>query len=160
MGPSEGASRSRLYFTGVLAAGLLAVVLIVALSAGGEDGSSAPADPECVEAWNSDPAQVALGVHQFNGHGYSRVQVTRVAEDGGPLGEDEMGPCAVVFAADALDPEPGAAAQVLRRERWGPLSELPEATPDRLAALQSEAIDAANASLEGNGKLVPYGASG
>jgi hypothetical protein len=158
MGAPESSSRSRLYFTAILAAGLLGVVLVVAL-AGGEDLESEPADPGCVEAWNEDRSQVALGRHQFNGHGYSRVEITRVAPDGGPLGEGEEGLCTVIFAATALDPEPGAAAQVLRNGRWGALARLPEATPARLGELQSDAVSAANASLEGDGRLVAYESS-
>jgi hypothetical protein len=154
MGASEAPARSRLYFSAILAAGLIAAVAIAILSsAGGEDGPS-PADEACIEAWNEDRSQVAFGQHQFNGHGYSRVEILRVSKGGGELAEGEEGLCAVVFAAEALDPEPGAAAQVLRNGRWVALASLPEATPDRLAELQSAAVGGANASLEGQGTLI------
>ena len=58
-----------------------------------------------------DEAMVAFGLHQFNGHGYERVEVLRVTQDGKPT-DSESGICAVVFAARNLDPEPGARAQV------------------------------------------------
>jgi hypothetical protein len=154
MGASGAPARARLYFTAILAVGLLAGVLIVVLGSSGGSSGPTPADEECLEAWNDDPAQVAFGQHQFNGHGYSRVEILRVASDGGELPEGEGGLCAVVFAAEALDPEPGAAAQVLRKGRWGGLASLPKATPTRLAELQSAAVGAANASLEGEGTLI------
>jgi hypothetical protein len=155
MGAPQGPARARLYFSAILAVGLLAAVLAVAVGGGsGEEPGPEPADPKCVEAWNENRAQVAFGRHQFNGHGYSRVEILRLARDGGDLEEGESGLCTVVFAAEALDPEPGAAAQVLRRGRWVALASLPEATPARLAELQSAAVSGANASLEGEGTLV------
>jgi hypothetical protein len=154
MGAAKGPARGRLIFTAILAAGLLTAVVIVAITSGGGDSAIEPADEECIEAWNEDSAQVAFGQHQFNGHGYSRVEILRVARDGGELGEGEEGLCAVVFAAEALDPEPGAAAQVLQDGRWVALASLPDATPTRLAELQSAAVSGANASLEGPGTLI------
>jgi hypothetical protein len=154
MGAPEARGRARLYFTGILAAGLLAAVVIVVLTSSGGGADPIAADQECIQAWNGDSAQVAFGQHQFNGHGYSRVEILRVGPDGGELAEGEEGLCAVVFAAEALDPEPGAAAQVLRDGEWTALASLPEATPTRLAELQSAAVGGANASLEGEGTLI------
>src|SRR5688500_16895871 len=135
--------RGRLVFAGALAAGLLVVVLVVALTRSG--GSSAdPADPDCVSAWNDDPAAVSLGVHQFSGHGYELVQIARLDQAGEPT---DSGDCAVVFAATTLDAELGAAAQFLGEQGWRPLSERPGITPERLGELQSEANDEVNASL-------------
>ena len=88
---------------------------------------------------------MSTGVHLFRAHRYESVEVTRVGRDGGPLADGEQGICAVVFAAQALDPEQIAAAQVLAHDVWVPLSSLPAVTSIRLGELQSHAVGAANA---------------
>jgi hypothetical protein len=60
----------------------------------------------------------------------------------------------VVFARTQLDPERGAAAQILVGERWVPLSERRGVEPERLAELQSEALELANAQLRPDGTIV------
>jgi hypothetical protein len=156
MPASAQPDRVRLLLAGALAIGLVGVVLIVLLA--GPDGNSGPteaADARCLREWNSDRDAVGFGVHLHGGHGYERVQVTRLAEDGGPLDANERGFCVVTFAAEALDPEPDAAAQIFDGRSWNPVSALPQGTPERLAALQRDAAASANAALQVDGRLAP-----
>jgi hypothetical protein len=146
-------ARSRLVFAGVLAFALLVGVVVVVATSGEGASGKVPADSECVEAWNADPAIVRTGVHLFRVHRYESVEVARLAEDGGPLTEGERGSCAVVFAAQALDPEQIAAAQVLVSDTWVPLSSLPAVTEIRLGELQAHAVGGANAELDEAGRL-------
>jgi hypothetical protein len=145
----NGESRARLIFAGVLGAGLVIAVLVVVIAGGGGDDGP-PADGACISAWNDDPAAVSLGVHQFNGHGYDLVQVTRLDKSGAP---DDAGDCAVVFAASALDPELAAAAQVERDGAWHALSAEPGISPERLGELQGDATGKVNATLGDDGTL-------
>ena len=62
------------------------------------------------------------------------------------------GECAVVFAAEQLDPEPVAAGQIQLDGEWVPLSSLLE--PAALAELQSAAVDGANATVTAEGDLI------
>jgi hypothetical protein len=152
----EQPDRVRLLLAGALAVGLFGVVLIVLLV--GRDGNGSPAeaaDARCLREWNSDQDARGFGVHLYGGHGYDRVQVTRLAPDGGPLGSNERGFCVVVFAAGALDPELDAAAQFFDGRSWAPVSALELGTPERLGALQREALAGANAALQADGRLVP-----
>lgn len=145
--------RTRLIVAGVLAAALVGAIAAVVLSRG-EDGIEVePAEAECVSAWNADDSIIRLGVHQFNGHGYDRVQVLRLAANGEKPTPPEQGECAVVFAAAGLDPELGAAAQILEGGRWHALSDSPDLEPSRLRDLQSTAVGGANARLEDDGTL-------
>jgi hypothetical protein len=145
--------RVRLLFAGALAVGLVGVALIVLLASDGNAVEAA--DARCLREWNSDQDAVGFGVHLYGGHGYDRVQVTRLAPDGGPLGSNERGFCVVVFAAGALDPELDAAAQFFDGRSWAPVSALELGTPERLGALQREALAGANAALQADGRLVP-----
>jgi len=140
---------------GALAIGLAGLVLIVLLAGQGNGGSAEAADARCLRDWNSDPDAVGFGAHLYGGHGYERVQVMRLAKDGGPLDGTERGLCVVAFAAGALDPEPEAAAQIFNGRSWNPVSALPQGTPERLGALQREAFAAANAALQVDGRLAP-----
>lgn len=153
---SEGPDqrRTRLYVAAVLAGGLLVAVLVVVLAGSGSGDSAEEADAECIEQWNDDEAIVAFGQHQFDGHGYERVEVLRVSEEGEPT-EGGTGFCAVVFAARALDPEPGARAQVLIDGKWAGLESLGNVDEREIAELQSDAFAAVNASLSTDGTLVP-----
>lgn len=148
-------NRTRIFVAAVLGAGLIVAVLVVVLAGagGGEDGGTA-ADAECVERWNEDEAMVAFGLHQFNGHGYERVEVLRVTGDGEPT-DSENGICAVVFAARALDPEPGARAQVLVDDKWTGLESLGNVDEEEIAKLQADAFAGVNASISAEGSLVP-----
>jgi hypothetical protein len=152
---SEQNNRARaLIAIGAFAAfGILIGVIVLA---GGGDGSDVAAAPEeCVEAWNGDPHAVSTGVHNFDSHGYASVQVAYANEDGTEVASTpvEGGGCVVVFAAQALDPEPVAAAEINLAQRWLPLSQ--GADLDRLAELQREATSAANAQLSEDGRLTP-----
>jgi hypothetical protein len=137
------------------------VGVVLAASRGSSlDNNAAPAPPECLALWNDDQRALRLGRHQSLAHGYSRVQVTFISDDGARLvsEEDAEGPqpgatCAVIFAAASLDPEPGANAQIHLRGRWGPLSSL--IGINRLALLQREASMEVNATLTRGGDLEP-----
>jgi hypothetical protein len=148
--------RARLVFAGSALAVLAAVVvaIVVAGSGSGEDTSVAPPPLSCLEGWNGDAEARSLGVHQSTAHGYARLHVLRLSEDGTPADDPSEGLCAVVFARTQLDPERGAAAQILVGERWVPLSERPGVEPERLAELQSEAMELANAQLRPDGTIV------
>lgn len=61
------------------------------------------------------------------------------------------GACVVVFARAGLDPELFAAGEIYRDARWTPLSEVIEA--NKLAAMQSAALSAANAEPTPGGEL-------
>ena len=137
----------------VLTAGLAVAVLVVVLAGGGGASEGGDADARCLDAWNGDQTAVGYGVHQFNGHGYDRVQVLRVDDTGAPT-ESEDGLCAVVFAAGQLDPEPGARAQVQLDGAWTGFEELSNADNRTIGELQSDAVAEANASLTTDGRLV------
>ena len=119
----------------------------------GDSAAAAPAPAQCVSAWNRDPSTVAFGVHNATAHGYSQVQVTRLADDGSALTGTDAGKCAVVFAATSLDPELGAAAQIRINGGWAPLTATGVDTA-RLAQLQSDAVELANADLQPDGTIV------
>ncbi|HEX6115674.1 MAG TPA: hypothetical protein VFY99_01150 [Solirubrobacterales bacterium] len=159
--PSEraGQDRPRLIVAAVLAVGLVAAVLVVVLAGGGGESDAEAADTECVDAWNDDEAMLAFGLHQFSGHGYERVEVLRVTEDGKPTSA-ESGTCAVVFAARALDPEPGARAQVLVDGKWTGIESLGNVDDREIAKLQAEAFARVNASLTTDGRIAPSEAQG
>jgi hypothetical protein len=155
--PSAG-SRARLLFAGGAAAILVTVVAVVAIGSSGssEDGVDvAAAPPECVRDWNEDPEALNAGRHNSVSHAYLEVQVTRLAADGSEPAPPAEGLCAVVFARTSLDPEPVAAAMILRRGEWVPLSTQEGVTPRTLTELQAAAFDLANAGLEGDGSLTP-----
>ena len=129
----------------LLAAGILVAVVLRDSS---EEASTAPA--ECIEAWNGDRAAVSLGRHQYDDHGYNRVEITRLDLDSLATGE---GQCAVIFPARLLDPEPIAAAMVLKGDRWVPVAGLRGVTLTELGELQAAALDAANGTLAREGHV-------
>ncbi|MGH2986833.1 MAG: hypothetical protein ACRDLO_09125 [Solirubrobacterales bacterium] len=131
------------------------IVLIVSLAGSDEDPPSIAADPDCLAAWNQNPSQLSFGVHQYSGHGYSRVQVRRLTSDGSPPQGGEPGRCTVVFAAQALDPAPAAAAQIRDSAQWSALSAFTAIDPQELAELQATAVTEANAILDDQGQLSP-----
>ena len=114
-------SRSGARFGAVLAAAVLlaglTAIIVTGSGSSSEDGAAAPAPPRCLEAWNSDPEAVAFGRHNSISHGYSDVQVGHMPKEGSAsLSSDpDAGECAVVFAAEQLDPEPVAAGQIHAR---------------------------------------------
>jgi len=135
----------------VLLAGLTAIILT---SSPSEEGAAAPASLRCLEAWNSDSQAIAFGRHNSISHGYSDVQVGHMPEEGSASlsAEPNVGECAVVFAADQLDPEHLAAGQIQLKGRWAPLSSLLESAD--LAELQSAAVGGANATVTPQGNLI------
>ena len=145
-------NRTRVFVAAVLGAGLVVAVLVVVLAGSGGDSEAAAADPACIDQWNGDDVMLAYGQHQFNGHGYERVQVTRVTRDG-KVTESEDGLCAVVFAARALDPEPGARAQVFLDGKWTGFEALGNISDEQIAELQANAFSNVNASLTTDGQL-------
>jgi hypothetical protein len=138
----------------LLLAGLTAV-LVLARSSGSDDGGSGVAPSDCLQAWNSDRQAIAFGRHNSVGHGYTEAEVGYMPEGGSAsLSADaEAGECAVVFAANELDPEPVAAGEIHGDGGWVPLNGLLE--PTDLAELQSAAVGGANATLTSGGELIP-----
>ena len=132
---------------------LVAIVAIVVVAGGGEDEAVAAAPSECVRAWNSDGAAVAFGRHNYNGHGYQGALVTYLDEQAQEVDSADLGLCAVVFPAQALDPEPIAAGEVLKAGSWTPISELDGVELTRVGELQVIAAGAPNASLDDAGRL-------
>ena len=145
---------ARLYFALLLAAGLASALGIALVSqSGGDETPVDPPDVACIESWNEDPAAVAVGRHQSGGHGYIDVQILRVDAEGEAVEDGDSGSCAVVFAAQALDPEPAAAAVVLGHGRWRALSSRAGVDSETLGRLQSEAVAGANAFLTPAGTI-------
>ena len=136
----------------VLLAGLTAIILTSSGSSS-EEGAAAPAPSRCLKAWNSDPEAIAFGRHDSVSHGYTDVQVGYMPKEGSTSLSSEPGggECAVVFAADQLDPEPEYAGQIHLEGEWVPLSALLE--PTALAELQSAAVGGANATVSPQGNL-------
>lgn len=151
----QAGSRLRLAFAVAAAAALGAVVMLVVVAGSGSGDSAdvVAAPAQCVRSWNHDPNTVAFGVHNATAHGYSQVQVTRLADDGSALADSDAGKCAVIFAATSLDPELGAAAQIVINGGWAPLTATGVDTT-RLAQLQSDAVEQANADLQPDGTIV------
>jgi hypothetical protein len=150
-------ARSRILLALGAAAVLVVVVVVVAVASGGgaSERGALDAPPGCVTAWNNDRAARAYGRHNFNFHRYEGALVTYLTPSAEEVGPDEGGLCAVIFPSRALDPEPFAAGQVLRRGRWIPISSLPEVELDRVAELQVTAAGAPNTRLDGQGLLTP-----
>jgi hypothetical protein len=132
---------------------LMAIVAIVVLAGGGGGEASAEAPPECVRAWNSDPAAVAFGRHNYSGHGYEGALVNYLSEEAEEVDGAELGSCAVIFPAEALDPEPIAAGEVLEGRSWTPISRLEGVELTRVAELQVLAAGAPNTRLADTGHL-------
>jgi hypothetical protein len=157
---SASSSRARLLFALAAGVGLVAAVAVVAIGGAGssDDAEVAEAPAECVRAWNDDPAALNYGLHNSVSHAYLEVHATRLETDGSQPADPEEGVCAMVFARTSLDPEPGAAAMVLRNREWVPLSSQRGVEADRLAELQSNALELANADLETDGTITIPGA--
>ena len=134
---------------------LAAIIVVIAVaSGGGSDGREAVAAPQrCIDAWNRDQAALAYGRHNFNFHQYEGALVTYLTEGGREVGEGEGGLCAVIFPSQALDPEPFAAGQVLRKDLWFPISELDGIELSRVGELQVLAAGSPNTTLDVQGEL-------
>ena len=150
-------TRGRIVIALAAAIGLAAVIVIVAVASGGEGESreQVAAPPHCVEDWNSDQAARAYGRHNFSYHLYKGALVTFLNDTGQEVGPGEGGRCAVVFPSEALDPEPVAAGQVLRRGLWVPVSGLEGIELSRVAELQAIAAGSPNTTLDVQGELAP-----
>jgi hypothetical protein len=77
--------------------------------------------------------------------------VQRLTANGSSPEPSEPGRCAVIFAAEALDPEPGAAGQIKTGRTWQSLGQLTNTPSERLSELQAEAVAEANAVLDQEG---------
>jgi hypothetical protein len=143
----------RLLLAGFLALALTVGVAIVVLTTEEAEHEFTPAPESCIDGWNRDPeAPSTLGVHQYDAHGYNRVQVLTLSRDGSaPVAPGNPGAvCAVLFASNTLDPEAAAAAFV-RRSEWTPLSTLQPT--DELAKYQAQAQREYNAELQSDGTI-------
>jgi hypothetical protein len=150
--PQPAPSRGRLVFASVLAAGLVGAVAVVLISSlGGAEHEFSPAPRTCLDGWNEDQAALPLGQHQYEVHGYNRVQVLTVSADGASPASGPDATCAVVFASGTLDAEPSAAAFVRLSGRWSPLSRLQPT--ERLADYQSDALTGYNAEIREDGRI-------
>ena len=148
--------RGRLVFAAAATALLAAAVAAVALSgAGGDDVSGDP----CLTAWNGDSIARSDGVHAYDTHGYRASLLTRVDPDG-ELAQDAEGDaptpdarCAVIFASPQVDSEPDFGVRVLDSGRWTGLVQADRVPVDRIAELQADATETANATLLPDGRL-------
>jgi hypothetical protein len=150
-------SRTRaLIAIGAFAGFGILIAAILVLGGGEDDGGFAAAPEECVELWNSDEKAVSTGVHNSLAHDYTRVQVAYADGEAAELSPEpvEGGGCIVVFAAQALDPEPVAAAEIHLEGKWTPMVTLAEL--GHLAELQSDALGAANAELGSDGRVEAF----
>jgi hypothetical protein len=152
----QASPRARLAIALVAGVALAAIIVVVAIASGGDDDQAVAAAPtRCVEAWNSDEAARGYGRHNFNFHLYTGALVTFLSSDGLEVGGESGGLCAVIFPSEALDPEPVAAGQVLRKRIWVPISELEGIELTRVAELQALAAEAPNTTLDTGGSLTP-----
>jgi len=137
----------------VLLAGLTAVI-VLASSSGPEEGAASATPGDCLKAWNSDRQAIAFGRHNSVAHDYSDVEIGYMPEEGSATlsADADAGECAVVFAANELDPEELAAGQIHGVGGWVPLSGFLE--PADLAELQSAAVGGANAIVTPQGNLI------
>lgn len=106
-----------------------------------------------MRAWNTDPAAVAFGRHNYTSHGYQGALITYLSEDAEEVDSAQLGLCAVIFPAQALDPEPVAAGEVLKAGSWTPISELQGVELTRVGELQVTAAGAPNTRLADTGEL-------
>jgi hypothetical protein len=137
----------------LLLGGLTAIVLHLSAGGGTEDGATLAADQRCVRSWNTDPAARAYGRHNFNYHDYEGARVTFLSHEADEVAAGEGGLCAVIFASEALDPEPVAAGQVLKGRLWLPVVVLEGVETARVAELQAIAAGHPNARPDARGRL-------
>jgi hypothetical protein len=88
-----------------------------------------------------------------HGHGYEGALITYLTDDAEEVDFAELGCCAVIFSAQALDLEPIAAGEVLRAGTWTPISELAGVGLTRVGELQVLAAGAPNMRLASTGEL-------
>ena len=154
--PSPAPDRRRILLALGALLGFAAVVAVVAVASGGEDGGAvgAAAPDECVEAWNGDREALAFARHNSIFHNYNSAQVGYLtpSESASVSADPAAGECAVVFARNQLDPEPQAAGQILEQGVWTPLIQATDI--NTVARLQSEAFDGANAEPTIDGEIL------
>jgi hypothetical protein len=132
-------------------------VVATVVAGGGEDEPPAsPADPRCLRAWNSDPAALAYGRHNFRSHDYDGALVTFLDLAAREVDRGPGGNCVVIFPSRALDPEPFAAGEIVVGAEWLPISSLHEVALPEVAELQATAAAGPNASLRPSGRLAPF----
>ena len=150
-GPIEsGTPRGRIIAALLLTLGA-AVGVALLLGGGGDQGGDAFAAPEeCLDAWNGDEDALSKGRHASTFHVYDEVTVGHLADDS-EVAAEGSGPCVVVFARTELDPEMEWAAFEADGDVWSSLSERLE--PSALSALQTEALETANATIIPTGEL-------
>ena len=150
-------ARGRILIALGTAVALIAVIVVVAVVSGGgsEERGVTDAPSACVDSWNRDRAARAYGRHNFNFHMYEGALVTYLTPTAEEVAADQGGSCAVIFPSQALDPEPFAAGQVLRADRWLAISSLPGVDLARVAELQVTAAKAPNTRLDAQGELTP-----
>jgi hypothetical protein len=149
--------RARIAIAVGAAVALIAIVVVVAVaSGGGSEREAVSADAQCIKAWNDDDSARAYGRHNFSFHLYKGALVTHLNAAGAEVDADAPGAlCAVIFPAKVLDAEPFAAGQVLRGERWSPISSLDQVQLTRVSELQVLAAGSPNTSLDVQGVLSP-----
>jgi hypothetical protein len=131
---------------------LLAVVGVVVLGRGSSSSTVTSAPRGCIARWNDSTRALIDGYHAFHGHGYREAKVLYLDREGVA---SARGRCAVAFASDALDREPGFAVKVFEAGRWRPLSATEGVSEVRLSELQFEAAKGANVLLRPDGTLTP-----
>lgn len=153
--PAAANPRARIAIAAGAAVVLIAIVVVVSVASGGsaDKRGVVAAAPRCLEAWNADPSARAYGRHNFTYHLYKGALVTFLDQAGAEVGQGEGGLCAVIFPSRVLDPEPIAAGQVLRGDRWLPISSLAGIALNRVAELQVLAAGAPNTTLDVRGVL-------
>lgn len=142
------------------AAGLLAILVLVAALAGGGSGPvPIAADDPCLELWNDDPLAGSDGIHAYNEHVYRDARVARVDRDSALV--EGSGPpsatarCAVVFASPKVDFEPEFGVRVHDGKRWTGLFFSDDVPLAAIESLQRDATGTANARLLPDGRLTP-----
>jgi hypothetical protein len=128
------------------------VVGVVLLTRGDGGGEVVPPPPGCVAEWNDDVDAIKIGRHSYASHRYRQAHVLLLDERLQPAPE---GDCAFVFPRRSLDPERVAAGLVLSGGAFSTLAVRSGGDERRLAELQSEAVDLANAELRPDGRLAP-----
>ena len=135
--------------------GLAILIGVIVLTGGSDEREFDEAPAECVDSWNADEEATRRGVHNYLAHNYTSVQVAYSDVEATEVSSTPItgGGCVVIFAAQALDPEPYAAAEINLSGTWTAMSN--EAELNRLGQLQSDALVDANAQLADDGSIAP-----
>ena len=103
---------------------LIAIVAVVALTGGGGDDERRRRRPMRARL-ERIPPRWRSGATTTTRHGYEGALVTYLTDDAEEVDSAELGRCAVIFPAQALDSEPIAAGEALRAGTWTPIASLP-----------------------------------